>query len=93
MYEFTLICGSRTPVGSTRISGVSVVDDLSGMSGPTVILSVNHPLPSTVNFVCLYNLDTIDDRMQEKFDSCDTNGNKQIALSWRDEEPLHSGLQ
>ena len=94
LYELTLTCGGRTPSSSTRISGVSVIDDLSGMSGPTVVLSVNRPLPSTTNLVCLYNLDAIDNRMQEKFDSCSATGNayEQIALSWRQMEPLCSGF-
>ena len=92
LYELTLTCGTRTPTSSTRISGVSIVDNLSGMSGPTVVLSINRPLPSTTNFVCLYNLDAIDNRMQEKFDSCNATDNEQIALSWRNEEPLCSGF-
>ena len=80
----------RTPASNSRISGVSVVDNFAGMSGPTVVLSINRPLPSSQNVVCLYNLDAIDGRMQEKFDSCTAAVNdysEQIELSWRVAEP------
>ena len=84
----------RTPVSNSRISGVSVVDNFAGMSGPTVVLSINRPLPSSQNVVCLYNLDAIDGRMQEKFDSCSraVSGIEQVELSWRSQEPLCSGF-
>ena len=84
LYELALICGRR-PIGSSRISGLSVVDSFAGMSGPIVVLSVNQPLPNAhQNVVCLYNLDAINGRMQDKFDSCAaaTNNTEQIKLSW-----------
>ena len=93
LYELALTCGGRRPSSNTRIGGVSVVDNFAGMSGSTVVLSINRPLPSTSsNLVCLYNLDAIDGRMQEKFDSCSraVSGIEQIELSWRSEEPLCS---
>ena len=94
LYELTLTCGGRTPVSSTRISGVSVIDNFAGMSGPIVILSISRPLPSTTNLVCLYSLEAIDGRMLEKFDSCasDMIGSTQLALSWRSQEPRCSGF-
>ena len=50
---------------------------------------INRPLCSTTNLVCLYSLDAIDNRMQEKLNSCDVNDNDaQIALSWRYDKPL-----
>jgi hypothetical protein len=92
LYELALTCGSRTPTSFTRISGVSVIDDFAGISGPIIVFSINRRLPSTTNLVCLYSLEAIDGRMQEKFDSCDMNDNTQIALSWRNQEPLCSGF-
>ena len=94
LYELALTCGGRTPVSSTRISGVSVVDSFAGMSGTIVVLSISRPLPSTTNLVCLYSLEAIDDRMLEKFDSCasDIIGSTQLALSWRSQEPRCSGF-
>ena len=92
LYELDLTCGGRRPSSTTRISGVSVVGNFAGMTGPIVVLSINRPLPSTSNLVCLYNLDAIDGRMQDKFDSCAaaTNMVEQIELSWIIEEPLCS---
>ena len=89
LYELSLRCGGRTPGSNTRISGVSVVDNFAGMSGPTVVLSTNRPLPSSQNVVCLYNLEAIDRRIQEKFDSCaaDSTGVEQIELDWLNDEP------
>ena len=94
LYELDLTCGGRSPGRSTRISGVSIVDSFAGMSGSTVVLSINRPLPSTSNLVCFFNLDAIDGRMQDKFDSCsrDTIGMEQVELSWRSQEPLCSGF-
>ena len=90
LYELALTCGGRSPTSVTRISGVSIVDNFAGISGPTVVLSTSRPLPSTTNLVCLYSLEAIDSRMQEKFDICESDDNTQIALSWRNEEPLCS---
>ena len=87
LYELALSCGGRTPGRETRISGVSVVDNFAGISGPIVVVSTNRPLPSSHNVVCLYNLDEIDRRMQERFDSCAAavSGTEQIELSWRND--------
>ena len=84
LYELALGCGSRRLSSNARISGVSVVD------GMIVVLSINRPLPSTTNLVCLYNLEAIDNRMQEKFNSCTVSSDEQIALSWRNMKPLCS---
>ena len=93
LYELALACGGRTPSGQTRISGVSAVDNFPGMSGPAIVLSINRPLPSrSTNLVCLYSLEAIDNRMQEKFNSCNASSVDQIALSWRTIEPLCSGF-
>ena len=94
LYELSLRCGGRTPGSNTRINGVSVVDNFAGISGPTVVLSANRPLPSSQNAVCFYNLEAIDRRMQEKFDSCaaDSTGVDQIEFSWLNEEPGCSGF-
>ena len=85
LYEFTLICGERTPGRDTRISGVSVVDNFAGISGPIVVVSTNRPLSSSQNVVCLYNLDEIDQRMQERLHSCAAamSDTELIELSWR----------
>ena len=95
LYELALTCGGRRAGSNTRISGVSVVDNFAGMSGPTVVLSTNRqPLPSSQNAVCLYSLDAIDFRMQERFNLCAaaTSGIDDIELSWRNEASFCSGF-
>ena len=91
LYELALTCGNRRPSSNSRISGVSIVNNFAGMLGSIVVLSANRPLPSSQNVVCLYNLDAIDGRMQDKFDSCAAATSiqlaEQIELSWRIEEP------
>ena len=85
LYELTLGCGGSTPSPDARISGVSVVDNFAGISGPVVILSRNRPI-SSHNYVCLYGLREVDAIMQKKYDSCSaatTGSTEQVELSWR----------
>ena len=85
LYELTLGCGARTPATDTRISGMSVVENFGGLSGPVVILSRNRPA-SSQNYVCLLRLQDIDSIMQAKYDSCTAatgSNQEQIELSWR----------
>lgn len=95
LYELTLLCGGGTPSSDTRISGLSVLNKFAGVAGPTVILSRNRPL-SSQNYVCLYSLQTIDDIMQEKYDSCTaavTGSREQIELAWRRQVTFCDGFQ
>ena len=87
LYELALVCSGRPPGSDTRISGVSVVDNFTGISGPIVVISTNRPQSNSQNMVCLYNLDEIDQRMQERLDSCAAvmSGMEQIKLSWRND--------
>ena len=85
LYELSLGCGGAAPSSDSRISGVSVVEGLAGMAGTTVILSRNRP-GSSQNFVCLYSLQTIDNMMQAKFNTCsraEVGTNEVIDLAWR----------
>ena len=84
LYELTLDCGAGTPAPSTQISGMSVVENFGGLSGPIVILSRNRPA-SSQNYVCLLRLQEIDSIMQAKYDSCTAASGpslEQIELSW-----------
>ena len=85
LYELSLGCGGITPSFDTRISGISVKDNFAGMSGTTIVLSRNQP-QSSQNFLCFFNLEMIDNIMQQKFDSCTVamgNTQEQIHLAWR----------
>ena len=94
LYELTLGCGPRAPAADARISGMSVVEDFGGLSGPVVILSRNRPL-SSQNYVCLFRLEDIDSKMQAKYDSCtahttSTIGEEWIRMVWSSQSPMSS---
>ena len=81
LYEQSLACSSAVPAADSRISGVSLVDNFGGVSGPTLVISRNRPASSR-NYVCLYNLDTIDNIMDGKYNDCLVAYTEQIELSW-----------
>ena len=87
LYELTLTCGS-IPNSNSRISGVSVTENFAGTTGATVILSRNQQ-QSNQNFVCLFNLSTIDNIMEQKFTAQCTEAtvgsvnSERIDLAWR----------
>ena len=81
--ELSLLC-SRDPSSNTRISGVSLVDNFGGISGPTLVLSRNRPM-SSQNYVCLFSLDTIDNMIVREYNTClaaDMNSLQQIDVAW-----------
>ena len=86
LYELTLGCGGSIPSLDARITGVSIVENFAGISGPVVILSRNR-LTSSQNYVCLYSLINIDTIMQSKYNSCSVattpRDREQIELAWR----------
>ncbi len=69
LYELTLGCGI-SPNLMSRISGVSVADHFDGITERTVILSRSQRQSSNRNFVCLFNLNGIDNIMEQKFSTC-----------------------
>ena len=81
--ELSLSC-FRDPSINTRISGVSLVDNFGGISGPTVVLSRNRPA-SSQNYVCLFNLDTIDNMIVREYNEClaaDRSSVEQLDVAW-----------
>ena len=85
LYELGLTCSLSTPSADTYISGLSVVEDFAGShSGPTIIMSKSRP-QSSRNFVCLFSLDSVDNMMEEKYNTCSSANNEreQIELAWQ----------
>ena len=86
LYEFTLTCG-QAPSIDARIGGLSVAENFAGTTGATVILSRSRQRSSLQNFICLFDLNMIDNIMQQKFDTCtasrDTFTGEVIDLAWR----------
>ena len=85
LYELTLTCGVGSVGPTARVSGVTLVNNFAGVSGPTVVVSRNVPLPfGTRNFVCPFSLEMIDSLMQQKFETCisGTPQSGRIELAW-----------
>ena len=83
LYELTLDCG-QTPNFESRIGGLSVAENFTETAGATVILSRSRRSSSRRNFVCLFNLDMIDNKMQQKFNTCTAAGDQEsIDIAWR----------
>ena len=85
LYELTLDCGIGPNSGS-RIGGVSVAENFAGTTGATVILSRSQRQSSNRNFVCLFDLNMIDNIMDGKFNICNVatgNTPETIDLAWR----------
>jgi hypothetical protein len=95
LYELTLTC-SIGPNLMSRISGVSVAENFAGTTGATVILSRSQQQSSLRNFVCLFDLDMIDNIMDGKFNVCNAatslNTPETIDLAWRMSEASCSNL-
>ena len=86
LYELTLDCG-QTPNFESRIGGLSVAENFAETAGATVILSRSRRDSSRRNFVCLFNLDMIDNKMQQKFNTCTAAGTEEsIDIAWRNTE-------
>ena len=81
MQELTLSCGGVSPTSNTFISGLELVENFAGLYGKMVILTRSRP-SSNQNYVCLFDIETIDDAMQQKYNSCAIAQNGQIALAW-----------
>ena len=82
LYELTLTCGIG-PNSNSRIGGLSIAENFAGSPGTTVILSRSQQRSSNRNFVCLIDLNEIDNIMKQKFDTCTASTVAQIDLAWR----------
>ncbi len=71
LYEQAIRCGNRFGGGSEEQScGLSLVEDFSGVSGPSMIVSRCHLDRSSDNIVCSYDLTAIDSNMDIRYDRC-----------------------
>ncbi len=84
LYEQAIQCGSRFGSGGGEsICGLSLVEDFSGASGPSVIVSRCRLDRSSDNTVCSYNLTAIDSNMDARYDRC-SMGIGLSVLAWAD---------
>ena len=85
LYELTLSCGIAPNSGS-RTGGVSVAENFAGTTGATVILSRSQQQSTSQNFVCLFDLNMIDNIMDGKFNVCNAATEitpETIDLAWQ----------
>ena len=90
LHELSLACGSR-PGLTTRVSGIVAVDNFSGVSGTTVVISRSRP-GSVQSSVCVIRLETIDQAIQQQYDTCLASTSERITLAWRNNFALCSVL-
>ena len=85
LYELGFDCGDRTIGATTRVCGVSLVDDFSGISGPTAVVTICTPGFTGRSFVCVVDVTAVNEAMDDKYDSCivsQTLG-EESGLAWR----------
>ena len=85
LYELGFDCGHQTISQPTRVCGVSLMDDFSGISGPTAVVTICTPIFTDRSFVCVVNVTAVNEAMDAKYISCiaSSNGIEDIDLAWR----------
>ncbi len=84
LYEQAIHCGSRFGSGGGEdLCGLSLVEDFSGESGPSMIVSRCRLDRSSDNTVCSYNLTAIDSNMDVRYDRCSMSSGES-RLAWAD---------
>ncbi len=84
LYEQAIQCGNRFGGGGGEdLCGLSLVEDFSGVSGHSMIVSRCRLDRTSDNTVCSYNLTAIDSNMNARYDRCSVNIGES-ALAWTD---------
>ena len=84
LYEQAIQCGNRFGSGGgENLCGLSLVQDFSSVSGPSVIVSRCRLDRSSDNTVCSYNLTAIDSNMDARYDRCSMDIGES-RLAWID---------
>ncbi len=85
LYELGFDCGSRSISRPTRVCGVSLMDDFSGMSGPTAVVTICTPSFISRSFLCLVKVTAVNEAMDAKYDSCivSRTAGEEISLAWK----------
>ncbi len=84
LYEQAIRCGNRFGSGGgEQLCGLSLVEDFSGVSGPSIIVSRCRLDRSSDNTVCSYNLTAIDSNMNTRYVRCSMSIGES-RLAWAD---------
>ncbi len=82
LYELGINCGIQTITEGTHVCGVSLVEDFSGISGPTAVITICYDI---TNSICVVNITAVNEAMDAKYDSCIVSRTvgEEISLAWR----------
>ncbi len=82
LYELGINCGFQTITEDTHVCAVSLVEDFSGISGPTAVVTICF---GGTNSICVVNITAVNEAMDAKYDSCIVSRTvgEEIGLAWR----------
>ncbi len=83
LYELGFNCDFQSQITSqTRLCAVSLVEDFSGISGPTAVVNICY---GRSNSICVVNITAVDEAMDTKYDSCIVSRTvgEEIGLKWK----------
>ena len=82
LYELGINCGFQTITERTDLCAVSLVEDFSGISGPTAVVNI---CVGNTNSICLVNVTAVNEAMDAKYESCIVSRTvgEEIGLTWR----------
>ncbi len=81
LYELGINCGFQTITERTDLCAVSLVEDFSGISGPTAVVNIC----VGTNSICLVNVTAVNEAMDAKYESCIVSRTvgEEIGLAWK----------
>ncbi len=84
LYELGINCGLQGITEDTCLCAVSLMEDFSGISGPTAVVTICTP-GFNRNSICVVNITAVNEAMDAKYDSCivSRTAGEEIGLAWR----------
>ncbi len=82
LYELGFNCGFQSVTELTIVCAVSLVEDFSGISGPTAVVTICY---DSTNSICVVNITAVNEAMDAKYDSCIVSRTvgEEIGLAWK----------
>ena len=82
LYELGFNCGFQSITEDTHVCAVSLVEDFSGISGPTAVVTICF---GNTNSICFVNVTAVNEAMDAKYDSCivSRTAGEQVGLAWK----------
>ncbi len=82
LYELGINCSFQSITEDTHVCAVSLVEDFSGISGPTAVVTICF---GNTNSICVVNITAVNEAMDAKYDSCIVSRTvgEEIGLAWK----------